>query len=352
MKAPPHPHHGVENLCAAGTKLYEQALRDGRVKTDEAEAAAPCLLALGLLHPVVDDLDQLEPVSPARALHRLLRASATRIADERRREERLTSLFEPLMRITGSRTATTDHASLLLLSGTERINAAITEATAEASDELLCVQPNVHYSGPRGETAQAVAMSRDQALLDRGCRIRTLYQHTQRHQPLVAARYEQLRGDVEARTLDEVTDRLIVIDGAVAFIPAGEDGRLALEVRHPALLTYFTVTFDRLWRLATPMYPQAVHRPSLNGVTPRQQAIAALLVEGHTDAVIADRLGMNIRTARVHIAKLATTLGSESRAQLGYLIGQSGILDRGQSRNRVPEQGPGRDQEPAPAPEG
>ncbi|MFG3033316.1 helix-turn-helix transcriptional regulator [Streptomyces sp. NPDC048253] len=351
MNAPPHAHHGVENLCAAGTNLYEAALRDGRIKTGEAETAAPCLLSFGLLHPVVDDPDQLEPVSPALALHRLLRASGTRIADERRREERLATLFEPLMRITGSRTAAADPASLRLLSGTEQINGAITEATAEASDELLCIQPNVHYSGPRGETAQTVAMARDQALLDRGCRIRTLYQHTQRHQPLVLARYEQLRGDVAARTLDEVTDRLIVIDGKVAFIPAGEDGRLALEVRHPALLTYFTITFDRLWRLATPMYPQAVHRPSLNGVTPRQQAIAALLVEGHTDAVIADRLGMNIRTARVHIAKLATTLGSESRAQLGYLIGQSGILDRERNPNRAAqeqEQRPGPDRPPTP----
>ncbi|CAM5491106.1 Helix-turn-helix transcriptional regulator OS=Streptomyces tendae OX=1932 GN=GUR47_19975 PE=4 SV=1 [Streptomyces tendae] len=35
---------------------------------------------------------------------------------------------------------------------------------------------------------------------------------------------------------------------------------------------------------------------------------------------------MNVRTARVHIAKLAATLGSESRAQLGYLIAESGIL--------------------------
>ncbi|MFE2098822.1 helix-turn-helix transcriptional regulator, partial [Streptomyces sp. NPDC059468] len=35
-----------------------------------------------------------------------------------------------------------------------------------------------------------------------------------------------------------------------------------------------------------------------------------------------------VRTARVHIAKLATTLGSDSRAQLGYLIARSGILER------------------------
>lgn len=76
------------------------------------------------------------------------------------------------------------------------------------------------------------------------------------------------------------------------------------------------------------MHPKAAPQPSHEGIAPRQRAIAALLVEGHTDAVIAGRLGMNIRTARVHIAKLAATPGSQSRAQLGYLIGQSGILDR------------------------
>ncbi|MGH4036135.1 helix-turn-helix transcriptional regulator, partial [Actinomycetota bacterium Odt1-20B] len=46
------------------------------------------------------------------------------------------------------------------------------------------------------------------------------------------------------------------------------------------------------------------------------------------DAAIATRLGMNVRTTRVHIAKLAATLGSRSRAQLGYLISRSGILEQ------------------------
>ena len=36
------------------------------------------------------------------------------------------------------------------------------------------------------------------------------------------------------------------------------------------------------------------------------------------DEAIARRLGMNVRTCRAHIAKLAAALGSESRAQLGY----------------------------------
>ncbi|MGW6646038.1 LuxR C-terminal-related transcriptional regulator [Streptomyces iakyrus] len=328
MTSPAHREHDVDDLCPAGTELYARALREGQVPAGEARGA-PCLIDLGLLHPAAHDLSRLEPAAPAVALHRLLRLSEDRIARERRREERLAELFRPLMRIDTARTGPQDPPSLTVLSGSERINRAITEAMADASKELLCIQPNTHYSDQRGQAAHPIALARDQALLDRGGRIRTLYPHTIRHVPIALARYEQLRGDVEARTLDEVTDRLILIDGSVAFIPADKDAGLALEVRHPALTSHFTTTFDRLWRLATPMHPQAAPRPSHNGITPRQRAIAALLVEGHTDAVIADRLGMNIRTARVHIAKLAATLGSQSRAQLGYLIGRSGILDQG-----------------------
>ncbi|MER5749214.1 LuxR C-terminal-related transcriptional regulator [Streptomyces sp. NPDC002088] len=328
MSTVPHPRHGVDDLCAAGTELYERALHEGRVRAAEA-AAAPCLIDFGLLHPGLEDLDWLEPVAPAVALHQLLRTSSERIADERRREARLAERFAPLLRSGGPRTpAVADTPSARVLSGTERINRAITEAMAEATREVLCVQPNSNYSNERGQIAQSVAMDRDQSLLDRGGRIRTLYQSTQRHVPLVMARYEQLRGDAEARTLDELTERLILVDRTVAFIPADDDRLMALEVRHPALVKYFGTTFDRLWSLATPMFPEAVRPPTLNGITPRQRAIATLLVEGHTDAVIADRLGMNVRTARVHIAKLAATLGSDSRAQLGYLIGRSGILDQ------------------------
>jgi DNA-binding CsgD family transcriptional regulator/sugar-specific transcriptional regulator TrmB len=323
-----HRAHGPQDPCPEGVELYARALREGAVGERDA-SPLPCLTETGLLRADPRDPTRLEPVSPALALHRMLSATAGRLEHERRREARLAESFAPFLRIGGRGTAAAENPAIRVVSGTGPINAAITEAMAGVERELLCVQPNSHYSDSRGAAAQAVAMGRDQALLDRGGRIRTLYQHTQRQMPLVLARYEQLRGDAEARSLDEVTDRLIVADRDVAFIPAGEDGALALEVRHPVLVEFLAATFDRLWWQATPMYPQTVHRPSLNGVTPRQRAIAGLLVEGHTDAVIADRLGMNIRTARVHIAKLAATLGSESRAQLGYLIGRSGILDRG-----------------------
>ncbi|MFI6933891.1 helix-turn-helix transcriptional regulator [Streptomyces sp. NPDC050287] len=322
-----HVEHGAEELCPEGAALYERALREGHVDVEDA-TGAPCLIDFGLLHPSVEDLSRLEPVTPATALHRLLRASEERIAQARRHEERLAETFEPLMRIAGRSPATADTPSLRVLSGTERINGAITEAMTEARREVLCVQPHTGLNPQRGTPQQAAALERDQGLLDRGGRIRTLYQHTTRHMLPILAYYERLHGDAEARSLDEVTDRLIVIDHTVAFIPANEDGTLALEIRQPAVISYFATTFDRLWRLATPMYPRAAEQPARGGVTHRQRAIAALLIEGHTDAVIAERLGMNVRTAREHIAKLAALLGSESRAQLGYLIGRSGILDQ------------------------
>jgi DNA-binding CsgD family transcriptional regulator len=315
--------HAPEELCAAGLELYGRALREGRVPEHEA-VPVPCLLRVGLLRPDLDDTRWLRPVAPALALPRLLRGIAEDIARRRQAEAHLAQAFEPLMALSTGHPDPMEAAGITLLSGSDQIDEAIRQAMLRSSDEVLTIQPG----GKRPASSLALAFPKEQEILARSARMRTLYQHTSRHDPAVLAHYELLDGDVEVRTLDEVPERLIVLDREVAFIPANADRTIAVEVRHGPLVNYLATTFDRLWRLATPMYPQAVQQPALNGITPRQRAIAALLVEGHTDAVIADRLGLNIRTAREHIAKLASTLGSESRAQLGYLIGRSGILDQ------------------------
>ncbi|MEW1922782.1 helix-turn-helix transcriptional regulator [Streptomyces sp. NPDC088360] len=317
-----HVPHTVEQLCGTGLDVYTRALRAGRIRSEDAEET-PCLVDFGLLHPGLDDIRWLHPTAPAVALPRLLRTFEDHIEDQRQLEARLTSALEPFIALDAEPESVEEAPAITVLDGLERINAAIERAMRDVTEEFLAVQPG----GTRPPEALAEAFPRDQAILSRGCRMRTLYQHTTRHALPVLAHFEQLDGDAEARTLDEVTERLFVFDRTVAFIPASGDRSMALELRHPGLVEYFATTFDRLWRLATPMWPQAAPQPSENGITPRQRAIATLLVEGLTDAEVAARLGMNIRTARVHIAKLATTLGSRSRAQLGYLISQSAILD-------------------------
>ncbi|WP_282703138.1 helix-turn-helix transcriptional regulator [Streptomyces sp. CC219B] len=315
-------HQHPEEVCAAGLELYTRALQDGPVRQTEGDLV-PCALDRGLLRPILESPGWLLPVAPTIMLPRLLGAIEEQVAEHRRRETWLAEAFQPLLAMSVPRDLAPYPSGISLMEGKERIDEAIGVEMRRATAEVLVIQP-----GGKRPTSLSGTLAREQEVLARGCRMRTLYQHTTRHDPAVLAHYEVLDGDVEVRTLDEVPERLIVIDRAVAFVPATPDRTLAAEVRHQPLVTYLATTFDRLWRLATPMYPEAIQQPALNGITPRQHAIARLLVEGHTDAVIADRLGMNVRTARVHIAKLATTLGSESRAQLGYLIGQSGILDQ------------------------
>ncbi|MCF3122598.1 helix-turn-helix transcriptional regulator [Streptomyces luteocolor] len=326
-----HRPHGPDELCEEGSALYGRALRESRVPRADAEQA-PCLVDFALLRPDAQDPRWLRPTAPSIALPRLREAIQEDIAREIRRETLLTEAFEPLMALAAAAPASAaalaaaaveESAAIRVLEGLPQIQDALARALAGTDDEVLSIQPG----GVRPSPLLAQSLDDAHEFLARGGSLRTLCQHTSRHSLPMLAQYEQLDGDAEVRTLDEVPERLFVFDRTVAVIPANKERNIALEIRHPALIEYFVTTFERLWRLAVPMFPRAMQLPSANGITARQHAIAGLLVEGLTDTEVADRLGMNVRTARVHIAKLASTLGSESRAQLGYLIGQSGILD-------------------------
>ncbi|NIL49787.1 helix-turn-helix transcriptional regulator [Streptomyces sp. 2BBP-J2] len=315
-----HPH-AVTELCEAGSRLYGDALRAGRIPRADVEPA-PCLMELALLHPDPDDPNWLRPVSPAVALAQRLNPLEREITERRRMSIELADAFEPFMALSAQATMSTE--SMTVLEGFDRINAALDLATSQCRSEMLTVQPG----GRRLEHTLAQALERDQQMTERGVRIRTLYQHTARHSPetlAYVARFDTAK--VEYRTIDELVERLIICDETVAFIPIREDRQVALELRHPGLVRYLIKVFEFMWTRAVSLDAGAPYEPAPDGLTEVQHSIAKLLVEGHVDEAIARRLGMNVRTCRAHIAKLAATLGSGSRAQLGYLIAQSGILD-------------------------
>ena len=105
---------------------------------------------------------------------------------------------------------------------------------------------------------------------------------------------------------------------------------LALEIRQPALVQYLVTVFERLWRLAIPL-TAPLPDTGIEGISYRERSIAALLAEGHQDAVIAERLGISVRTCRAHIARLSETLGAASRTQLGVRIAQVGLVGPAQA---------------------
>ncbi|MDJ0466783.1 helix-turn-helix transcriptional regulator [Streptomyces sp. H27-C3] len=316
-----HPH-GITELCDAGGRLYASALRSGRIARAEVEPA-PCLMDFALLHPDPDDSDWLRPVPPSAALAQRLHPIEREIQERRRRSVELADSFEPFMDISAQDPPTT-HA-ITVLEGVNRINAALDLATAECRTEVLTVQPG----GGRSEDRLSEGLERALSVVDRGVGMRTLYQHTVRHSQGTLAYAERLAaGKVEIRTLEELIERLIIFDRTVAFIPARNDRQVALELRHPGLVEYLVKVFEQLWSRAAPLLDELQYDPTPKGISGVQRSIAQLLVEGHVDDSIARRLGMNVRTCRTHIAKLNAALGSGSRAQLGYLIARSGILNQ------------------------
>jgi DNA-binding CsgD family transcriptional regulator len=312
----------VTELCEEGGRLYAHALRTGRIAREDVKSAS-CLMELSLLHPDPDDSDWLRPVPPAVALAQRLNPLEQEIAERRRWSIELSDAFEPFMALSTQTTATTH--SITVLEGGDRINAALNLATAQCRTEMLTVQPSNRFS----ERSVLQGMERDRPLTERGVRIRTLYQHTVRYDLERLAYVEQLsNGKVEYRTIDELVERLIICDETVAFIPTRDDQQVALELRNPGLVRYLIKVFEFMWGRSVPLSAGAPYETAPDGITEIQHSIAKLLVEGHVDEAIARRLGMNVRTCRAHIAKLATALGSGSRAQLGFLIAQSGILDQ------------------------
>jgi DNA-binding CsgD family transcriptional regulator len=274
-----------------------------------------------LLHPDPDDANWLRPVPPSVALAQRLNPIEREITEHRRRSIELTDAFEPFMALSAQVSAPT-HA-ITVLEGGERIQTALNLATAECQTEVLTVQPSNRIS----ERNLLQGLERDRPLIERGVRIRTLYQHTARHSPEKLAYVARLSdGKVEYRTIDELVERLIICDDTVAFIPTRDDQQVALELRHPGLVRYLVKVFEFMWGRAVPLTAGAPYETAPDGLTDIQHSIAKLLIEGHVDEAIARRLGMNVRTCRAHIAKLATALGSGSRAQLGYRIAESGIL--------------------------
>lgn len=211
-------------------------------------------------------------------------------------------------------------------SGLPNINAAIEIATRECHEEILTSQPG----GPRSAEVLSTALPPTLDMLRRGARMKTLYQHNARSgaatQAYVRAIEEQ---GAEVRTLDENFDRLIIFDRKVAFIPGTEDRSVAVEVRIPAVVSFLAVVFERSWIRAVPFTPPGRDRATARITDEMELAILRHVVAGDKDAVTAQQLGISVRRCQEYIARISARLGSRSRAQLGYLIAKSGMLEGG-----------------------
>ena len=203
----------------------------------------------------------------------------------------------------------------------EAIGPFLAGLVSEAEEEMLTAQPQT------GRDAQSLAAAalRDTAMLERGTKMRTLYQHSARrssftHKYVAAV---TARGG-EVRTLDEFFNRMIVVDRRIAVIPAADDLRTAVAVREPSVVAYLVDIFERTWERGRPF----ANRESsmMKDIAAEQRSMTTrMLIEGHSDPVSAKRLGVSPRTYAGYVADLKEEYEAETRFQLGYTMGQRGV---------------------------
>ncbi|MFF4330076.1 LuxR C-terminal-related transcriptional regulator [Streptomyces sp. NPDC001591] len=198
------------------------------------------------------------------------------------------------------------------------VRALLTEVIDTCRSEVLVSK----HGGSFPPAALREALPRDLALLARGVRMRSLYQHATRFDQPTREHAERLvAAGAEIRTLPEVLPQMILVDGRLALLPARSGG--ALVIREPDLIGYLLDVFQRDWANAAPFAtgPQAAHGVS----EAMKRSILVLLAKGLKDESIARRLGVSLRTCRRHVSELLEGLGAHSRFQAGAIAERHGL---------------------------
>ncbi|MFI6048903.1 LuxR C-terminal-related transcriptional regulator [Streptomyces violascens] len=189
--------------------------------------------------------------------------------------------------------------------------------------EILLAQPG---DGRRAESALLDMTEPLASLLDRGVKVRTIHQHTARHDTAIRTGVARaVGGGGEARTSSGPLSPMVVFDRETALVP-GDDGQSAVAVSQPGIVHFMTEVFERMWMAAMPFDGQARAAQAGEPLSGMRRTIIVLLAEGRTDAMIARRIGVSVRTCRNHIARIYQELGAQSRFQLGVLVTRSGLL--------------------------
>ncbi|MFD5895881.1 LuxR C-terminal-related transcriptional regulator [Streptomyces sp. NPDC060366] len=326
-----HPH-GDRELCDEAVRLYTAALRNDGIGRGEL-TAAPCLMDMALLHPDPRDADWLRPVPPSAALAHLLLPITREIHERVRLTAVLADSLAPLMTVPSE----DPNLSITVLEGLPLISSVLREASAAATSEILTAQPG----GNRTKTAMEQGLRNSLTAIEQGARLRHIYQHPARYSPHLKDYMTRVpTGRLEVRTVEQTVERLIIVDREMALIPANAERTTALEIRHPALVTYLVQVYDVLWAQGTPLTEHLTSTAPDTPVTAVQRGIARLLVEGTTDEAVARKMGISVRTCRSHIAKLMQALGASSRTHLGALLVRSGLAGTQAPPPRPQDEGP------------
>ncbi len=311
-------------LETAASRIYSNAVAHGYLSVDdprladdsEQRPALDLLIDIGLL--IVDTAaGHYLPVDPTSIQSRVVVPLGQQGAELLTESARWADAFTSLGQTYRQSPHMTTHP-ITEIRGLPNINSYIQAVVGDCGNELLTAQPY----GRRPAKDLETAIQRDIKALNRGIKMRTLYQHSARHSPATRDYVTEVSAHgAEVRTLDEFFNRLIVVDRRVAVIPGSENHHIAVAIHEKSLVAYLVDMFERSWERARP-FTSTESRTERKIAEDVRAMTIRMLVEGHSDPASAKRLGVSTRTYAGYIAALKDEYGVQTRFQLGHAMGE------------------------------
>jgi hypothetical protein len=310
-----------ELLDGLGGQLYTEAVDKGWLDHDdprfadggELTEARERLIGLGLLR-WDDGAGRYLPVDPTATSDRIVVPMAQQGSELLRESAEWHGTLGRLVQVWRQRSQGSGGA--VQIHSLDAINAFIDAQMLQCQDEFLAAQP---YGRRTAETL-AEAEPRDRQALERGVVMRTLYQHSARQSPTTREHVAEMTAlGAEVRTLDEFFDRLLVFDRHTALIPGTGSESVAVAITDVSIVAYLADIFDRAWERGLPYTAESdvVTRAVADDV---RAMTLRMLVEGHSDAASAKRMGVSVRTYASYIAALKQEYGVQTRFQLAWAM--------------------------------
>jgi hypothetical protein len=303
--------------------LYRRLLRrDASDDPDEAAVdagAAGRLVELGLA--TRSRTGALRPVTPARAVERLVDNRLEALRQELEQAVRAGGVVESLQRertAAPARRLPEKGPVVQQIEGMEAVRAVIDELTFFARSESLTTNPTGIISKESADFSRPI----DLRVLRRGVRMRTLMAAPALDDRATMSYLRELAAEgAEIRIAHHPLERMIICDRSAALTPLdpAHTAKGALLTREPGLVATLVTLFDRMWDMA-----QEMPAPDDEPPTEIERRILEALRTAGKDESGARDLGISVRTYRKHVASLMTRLQAANRFQAALLARERG----------------------------
>ncbi|MEU6381193.1 LuxR C-terminal-related transcriptional regulator [Streptomyces sp. NPDC046909] len=336
----------VPELDELAVAVYREILKDGRyddedcakaqdVPVEQVRGASALLESLKVIEPVAGREGEWRAVHPELAAGNAIATMETHSRRLAARAERLRAQIRLLTPVYTHGRHPDEGPAVETVIDPDTVHELIASEAEKCTEEVLSLQPGGGRPVPRLAQAQA----RDLALLRRGVRLRSVYQHASRYDLPTAGYVDTLSAiGGEFRTVEELPDRMLVFDRRTCFLPIRptaddrpEDdpippgGQAAAVIRQPSVVAFLVGMFSIIWDQAQPFEPSTPQPEHISEQV--KLAILRIMATGAKDEVVARRLGFSVRTCRRHISDLMQSLGADSRFQAGVVAQSLGLVN-------------------------